>query len=516
MRHSAAHVASATAPTFAQRFGRLFADVQLTGLLGDGKVFVDAVPLQSPEYIRTLYEAQQIAPGPELLQFVQQHFALPQAAGGDDPAVPSHDVRLHMEALWPQLTRQPAPHAVPHEADTLLPLPHPYVVPGGRFTEIYYWDSYFTMLGLLDSGRHALVEGMVRNFAHLIDRHGHVPNGNRSYYLSRSQPPFFFKMVESLNPARPDYQRFLPQLKAEHAYWMAGEEAIAPGEACAHVVRLAGGEVLNRFWDDRDDPRDESYREDLHTAAESQRPPQEVYRDLRAAAESGWDFSSRWLADPGRLSSIETTAIVPVDLNSLMVGLEEAIAMGCTQAGDSTGAQAYAERARRRRAAIAAYLWDEDRCCFVDYHWRLAQRRDNITAAMAVPLFMGVATREQAGGVANVLATRLLERHGLVTSTVRSGQQWDMPNGWAPLQWMAIEGLRRYGFDALARDIAQRWIACVIRVHGETGRLLEKYDVVEDKPGGGGEYPNQFGFGWTNGVLLKLLGLYAPAAMVAA
>jgi alpha,alpha-trehalase len=267
MRHGSAHFAPAAAPTFAQRFGRLFADVQLTGLLGDGKVFVDAVPLQSPEYIRTLYEAQQIAPGPELMQFVQQHFALPQAAGGDDPAVPSHDVRLHMEALWPQLTRQPATGAAPHEADTLLPLPHPYVVPGGRFTEIYYWDSYFTMLGLLDSGRHALVDGMVRNFAHLIDRHGHVPNGNRSYYLSRSQPPFFFKMVESLNPARPDYLRFLPQLKAEHAYWMAGEETIGPHQACARVVRLAGGEVLNRFWDDRDDPRDESYREDLHTAA---------------------------------------------------------------------------------------------------------------------------------------------------------------------------------------------------------------------------------------------------------
>ena len=186
------------------------------------------------------------------------------------------------------------------------------------------------------------------------------------------------------------------------------------------------------------------------------------------------------------------------------------------EAGDGAGAHAYAERARRRRAAIAACLWDEDRCCFVDYHWRHAQRRDNITAAMAVPLFMGVATREQAGGVASMLASRLLVRHGLVTTNVRSGQQWDMPNGWAPLQWMAVEGLRRYGFDELARDIALRWIGCVQRVHAETGRLLEKYDVVEDKPGGGGEYPNQFGFGWTNGVLLKLLGLYAPATMVAA
>jgi alpha,alpha-trehalase len=140
MRQGAAHFAQATAPSRAQQFGRLFIDVQLSGLFGDGKVFVDAVPLQSPEYIRTLYEAQAISAGPELMQFVQQHFALPQAAGGDDPAVPSHDVLHHMEALWPQLTRQPATGTAPHEADTLLPLPHPYVVPGGRFTEIYYWD----------------------------------------------------------------------------------------------------------------------------------------------------------------------------------------------------------------------------------------------------------------------------------------------------------------------------------------------------------------------------------------
>jgi len=508
MRHGAAHFARATAPSLAEKYGQLFFDVQLSNAFGDGKVFVDAVALHAPDYIRTLYETQRLGAGPELVQFVKEHFVLPQAVGGDDPAVPHRDAMSHVETLWPALTREPVPGAEPREGDTLIPLPHPYVVPGGRFTEIYYWDSYFTMLGLLDSGRHAVVDGMVRNFAHLIDRHGHVPNGNRSYYLSRSQPPFFFKMVESLNPEAPDHGRFLPQLMAEHAYWMAGEAGLAPGQAAGRVVRLPDGELLNRYWDDRCEPRDESYREDVHTAQGSTRPAAEVYRDLRAAAESGWDFSSRWCEDADRLSTIETTAILPVDLNSLLAGLEAAIAAGCTQTGDTAAARHYAERATRRRAAISRYFWDDALGCFVDYHWVKGARRDNITAAMVLPLFLGIASGPEADGVARMIASRLLVRNGVVTTDVCSGQQWDLPNGWAPLQWMAVAGLRDYGFTDLAQEIAHRWMGCVRRVHAETGRLLEKYDVVEDKPGGGGEYPNQFGFGWTNGVFVKLMRLY--------
>jgi len=191
-----------------------------------------------------------------------------------------------------------------------------------------------------------------------------------------------------------------------------------------------------------------------------------------------------------------------------MAGLEEAIASGCAALGDETGRAGYAVRARQRRAAIDHYLWDGESKHFVDFHRGHNMRRTCVSAAMTMPLFLGMASTEQAAGVAEALASRLLMRNGVVTTTVCSGQQWDMPNGWAPMQWMAVQGLRRYGHDDLAREIGTRWIACVKRVHRDTGRLLEKYDVTDDKPGGGGEYPTQCGFGWTNAVLLMLMKLY--------
>ena len=168
---------------------------------------------------------------------------------------------------------------------------------------------------------------MVRNFAWLIDRYGHVPNGNRSYYLSRSQPPFFPLMVELLaaREGSAAYQEFLPQLRREYDFWMDGADSVEAGQARRRVVRLPDGALLNRYWDDRDIPREESWREDIETARASGRPPAEVYRNLRAAAESGWDFSSRWFADGRTLGTIRTVELAPVDLNSLLY----AAAAGC-------------------------------------------------------------------------------------------------------------------------------------------------------------------------------------------
>jgi alpha,alpha-trehalase len=423
------------------------------------------------------------------------------------------DVCSHIDTLWSELTRLPEET---HPHSSLLALPEPYVVPGGRFDEIYYWDSYFTMLGLQESGRDDLVLGMVRNFASLIDRYGHVPNGNRSYYLSRSQPPFFAAMVELVAESAADpravYKEFLPALSREYDFWMAGADTLTPGSAYRRVVRLADGTVLNRYWDDRDVPREEAYHEDVLTAERAERPPADVYRDLRAGAESGWDFSSRWLADERSLATIRTTALVPVDLNSVMVQLETTLARAHAIAGDAEKAAEFRDRAEKRKAALRRFFWNDERGLFADYLWREGRTSDQVTAAALTPLYFGIATPKQARRVAALVRARLLQPGGLVTSTVTSGEQWDAPNGWAPLQWMAIQGLNAYGETDLAAAIAERWMAKVIGVYEETGRLMEKYDVIDATlVTGGGEYPNQDGFGWTNGVLRKLLVLYPEA-----
>src|SRR5262249_45598188 len=373
-----------------------------------------------------------------------------------------------------------------------------------------YWDSYFTMLGLEESGRQDLALGMVENFASLIDRYGHIPNGNRTYYLSRSQPPFFAAMVDVVAAGSPDpaavYRRFLPALSGEYAFWMEGADALKPGSAHRRVVRLADGTLLNRYWDDRDSPRDESYREDVETAHAARRPAADVYRDLRAGAETGWDFSSRWLADGRTLASIPTTALLPVDLNSLMFHLETTLAKAYALAQEPAKAAALAARAAQRKGAILRYLWDPGSGAYADYLWSQRRPSGQLTAAALYPLFFGIAAQADADRVATVVRARLLEPGGLATTTVGPGRHGDPPNGWAPLQWIAVKGLSDYGESKLARTIAARWIGTVVDAYRRTGKLMEKYDVVEPaREGGGGEYPGQDGFGWTNGVLRRML-----------
>jgi alpha,alpha-trehalase len=414
----------------------------------------------------------------------------------------------HIDDLWPQLTR--STRRVPPNASA-LPLPEPYVVPGGRFREIYYWDSYFTMLGLAESGRGELVESMVRDFAHLLDLYGHIPNGARTYYLSRSQPPFFFAMVGLLSRGDPAaaYARYLPQLEREYDFWMEGSRGLRAGRAHRHAVAMPDGSILNRYFDDRDSPRDESYAEDVALAHSTARPAPGVYRDIRAAAESGWDFSTRWFLDPADRATIDTTEIVPIDLNSLLFGLENAIRSGCERAGNSECARTFERRAAARRAAIDRYLWDAGRGAYFDYRWPRRARIARISAATLYPLFVSLASSMQADAVADSAARELLRAGGIVTTPLESGQQWDSPNGWAPIQWIAVAGLKSYAKQAFAETIACRFMHEVATVYRDSGKLVEKYDVIRtDRKGGGGEYPTQDGFGWTNGVMRELGTLY--------
>jgi alpha,alpha-trehalase len=286
---------------------------------------------------------------------------------------------------------------------------------------------------------------------------------------------------------------------------MEGAKDLVPGTAHRRVVRLSDGSLLNRHWDDLATPRDEAYLEDIETARKSTRPPAEVYRDLRAAAESGWDFSSRWLADGKTLSSIHTTDFVPVDLNSLLYKLELTIARGCKASKRPDCTKQMQANAGARQKAMLHFMWDDRLNAFTDFDWRKNSRSELLTAATAYPLFVDLVDNDRAHRVAGTIRKSLLMPHGLATTTQDTGEQWDAPNGWAPLEWVAIDGLRRHGEQELANKIGEAWVAESARVYCKTGKLVEKYNVRDAGEGAGGEYPVQDGFGWTNAVLIKLL-----------
>ncbi len=478
-----------------QLFRPLLAAVQACNLFADGKTFVDATPLRPAAQIMTEF-ALLPAGDAALRAFISRNFDLPRPATPIEQAANGIALRDHIRALWSELERPPA-----QAQASALDIAHPHVVPGGRFREIYYWDSFFTMLGLVRDGRRDLARGMVDAMTDLIEHYGYVPNGTRTYYLGRSQPPLFHMMVALLDDAEPELaERRLRAMKREHAWWMISADTVNANETAHRVARLADGSLVNRYWDPKSTPREESWREDNATANASDRVAEEVFRDLRAGAESGWDFSSRWLDAP-QLASIRTTSLAPIDLNALLFGLETAIA----EHGDPADAQHYGQLARTRQAAIDRHFWNPDGGYFSDFDLTLGKRRPHSSAAALTPLLVGMATQAQADATAEYVSRHYLAPGGLRTTLVATGEQWDMPNGWAPLQWIAVSGLRRYGHDALGSEIARRWVATVDQTYRRSGLLYEKYDVEACAVGAGGEYAPQTGFGWTNGVTADFL-----------
>lgn len=488
-------------------FGALFDAVQMNRVFPDGKTFADCTPKSDPATILQQYTAQKDAAGFDLSQFVATNFTMPVPHSSQFKSDLRRSAADHINALWPVLTR-PADTAAALVRSTLLSLPYPYVVPGGRFGEVYYWDSYFTMLGLQAAGREDLIQSMVRNFAHLIDRYGHIPNGNRTYYISRSQPPFFSVMQTLLYSGNEGQgAAFLPQLEKEYNFWMDGaDKTNGENPAYRRVVRLSDSVLLNRYWDDRPLPRPEAYREDVEVAEKAAgRPKEEVYRHLKAGAESGWDFSSRWM-DGNDLSTIHTSDVVPVDLNCLMWHMEDMLADLYLRKGDIDKAKFYAKRALLRSRFLVQSCFSTEAGWFMDYNFVKKTQTGVLSLAGMYPLFFKLARPAQAKACATTLQKSFLRPGGLVTTPNNTGQQWDAPNGWAPLQWISIVGLRNYEQTELANDVKKRWIDLNTKVYKRTGKMLEKYNVEDlSLTAGGGEYPVQDGFGWTNGVLLKLL-----------
>lgn len=494
------------------QLGQLFEEVQLNNLLGDGKAFPDCLPKHPVEEINNDYLLKKESPDFNLKLFVENNFELPKASSTDYKSDPTKSAEQHIKALWNVLTRKPD-----EEGGSLIALPQHYIVPGGRFREIYYWDSYFTMLGLQASGRIDMIQHMVDNFSYLIEKIGYIPNGNRTYFLGRSQPPFFSLMIKLLSEEKQrtvlqddeldPLAKYLPSLEKEYDFWMNGSgELTATYNANHRVVRMQDGSLLNRYWDEFNTPRPEAYKEDVELSHQSNQLPENLFRHLRAAAESGWDFSSRWFKDVNRFASIHTTDIIPVDLNCLLYQLETTLSEGYELLGNGIKSVRYLTLAHQRKAAIKKYCWNEEQKFFFDYDFCEQKQKEHLTLAAVFPLFFKIATADQALCVEKILRDKFLKPGGMTTTLSHSGQQWDAPNGWAPLQWIVYIGLLNYGYNNLAQMLKTNWITTNRKVYNQTGKMTEKYDVWNDSgEASGGEYPNQDGFGWTNGVFLAML-----------
>lgn len=490
-----------------EALGELFSVVQQQQIFPDGMTFIDMIPKERARVLAKKYLQVKDDPNFSLEAFVHQYFYefTPEVA----PAyIPDENTTLreHVTNLWPVLTRRNRKNR-----GSLIALPHEYIVPGGRFTAQFYWDVYFIMLGLAADGKWKMIDGMVRNYTYMLRKFGLIPTANRTYYLSRSQPPFFVLMVKLLARHRGKtrtYAEYLPSLVAEYRFWMKGRNQVnehADHLAMARVVQMPNGAILNRYFDNKTTPRPESRREDVETAEHAKSHDKDkIFLDLRAGAESGWDFSSRWFRAASDIQSIHTTDIVAVDLNCLLYQLEVTIAEACQLLKQPLLARRYQAAAERRADAIRRYCWNQDTQFFEDYNFREGQTTGRITLAGVFPLFAKIATSEQAAAVAKRIEQEFLKKGGLITTLEHNGQQWDAPNGWAPLQYIAIMGLREYGYNGLANEIRDRWLQLNDKVFAAKRKMVEKYDVESADIGGGGEYPLQDGFGWTNGVYAAL------------
>lgn len=492
---------------FDEQLGKLLMDVQHGKVYADGKTFVDLVPAKRLSAIKQEYELVREDPDFHLQDFVSKHFydATDGVYEHEYKSDPKHSPLEHITSLWNFLERKNR-----LTRGSLLALPNKYIVPGGRFNEQFYWDSYFIMLGLATEDKWREIELMMKNYAYLIRKFGYIPTANRSYLLSRSQPPFFSHMVRLLEKkkGRSALREYLPLLVAEYRFWMKGKTKLATTEHRSYrrLVQMPDGSLLNRYYDNKSTPRPEALKEDVETLEASGREDSEsVFLHLRAAAESGWDFSSRWFLDPQDLRTIHTADIIPVDLNSLLYHLELTIADGYKSVFNLVQSRAYRKKAKARKEAMDTYLWNDEQGFYRDYNFHHDAYTPVESLAAVFPLFVGAADKYQAERVAMRLESRYLMQGGLLTTLIDTGQQWDAPNGWAPLQWVAVKGLERYGYNGLSREVAARWVSLNERVFAKSHKFVEKYNVTtEDGLGGGGEYVLQDGFGWTNGVYAAL------------
>jgi alpha,alpha-trehalase len=374
----------------------------------------------------------------------------------------------HIDEYWSRLIRQ-----VPEDNQTLIGLPHPYLVPsdGAMFQEMYYWDTYFMSLGLIGTRHEELIVGMVRNLAHLYKRFGIIPNASRYYFLSRSQPPLFTNMIlfahdilkaQSPSEANTFLREMILTAEDEHEnVWM--------GEQQPHHRMVQEG--LSRYFDIN-------------------------YLDALASCESGWDHSTRcndrWLAH------------LPVDLNSILHMRELHFVEAWNKLGDAERAQRWQHRADNRAATIQELMWDKNAGFFFDFDMDSQACNPIPSLAGFFTMWSGLATKEQAARMVEEWLPKFEFEGGLVTALDQeNGKQWAFPNGWAPLQWIVAQALDNYGFRDEARRVRRKWLNNCLYVFERTGAMWEKYNVVSPKVvPEGGLYGSLQGFGWSNSVFV--------------
>ncbi|XP_068096938.1 trehalase isoform X2 [Hyperolius riggenbachi] len=506
--------------------GDIIHEVQMQKLFEDDKHFVDMGLRDTPENtinkFKSLYTRNPMRSisRETLIEFVNTSFHEPGTEiqqwdppdWKESPKFVSNisDSNLQKWAkdlndLWKFLGRKIKDEVkVEPEKHSQIYVPNPLIVPGGRFREFYYWDSYWVINGLLLSEMRDTARGMIENFLYMVDKYGIIPNGGRVYYLCRSQPPFLTLMMESYM-ANQNNLTFLRQnihlLAKEYDFWMNNRSV---------SVTLNGTDyTLNRYYVPAGGPRPEAYSADYEQA-------QKLAEDIKAAAESGWDFSSRWFYGPrGNLLDTKTNSVVPADLNAILCRVERILANFYTQLDMPQEASRFSAAHTQRIDAVHNVLWDDKLGVWLDYNVELQYRNPNFYPSNLAPLWASCYTNSAVvDKVVSYLekSGALSYKNGLPTSLNNTGQQWDFPNGWAPLQHMVIEGLEKTQ-SAKAKEIAfklaQKWVQVNYDAYKKYNAMYEKYDVEGDgKPGGGGEYEVQLGFGWSNGVIMQLLDLY--------
>ncbi|KAK4794982.1 hypothetical protein SAY86_012976 [Trapa natans] len=437
------------------------------------------------------------------------------------PAVRAWALQVH--ALWRNLSRAVS-GSVRDQPDlhTLLPLPERFIIPGSRFREVYYWDSYWVIRGLLASKMYETAKGIVINLIYLMEKYGHILNGARSYYTNRSQPPLLSAMVRAIYSCTHDIglvQKTFPALLKEHEFWNSGIHQVVVHDAQAE------SHYLSRYYAMWDKPRPESSTIDKKLASNitDGYEKQQFYREVASTAESGWDFSSRWMRKPGDIMTLATTSILPVDLNTYILGMELDISFLAKASGNHGIADQFLEASKAREKAIRAIFWNEKEGQWFDYwldncssgkegqNFESGKQNQAVFCSNFIPLWIEPFNSDEKlveTVVGSLRSSGLVLDAGITTSLTNSGQQWDFPNGWPPVHHMIVEGLVLSGSDEarlLAEQIAVSWIRTNYAVYKKMGVMHEKYDVKCGDYGGGGEYVPQTGFGWTNGVVLAFL-----------